>query len=79
MSAPPTPDETATLDAWIVQALARDARGACVRCGTPMTAKHQVGRCIYVDPCGCRLGQGRLMDGQGRPVARLTYPQEEQA
>jgi hypothetical protein len=79
MSAPLTPDETAALDAWIATALARDARGACVRCGTPMTAKRQVGRCIYVEPCGCRLGQGRLTDDQGRRVARITYPQEGQA
>jgi hypothetical protein len=77
MSAPAPPDDTAWLDAWIAEALARDARGACVRCGTPMVAQRQVGRCIYVEPCGCRLGQGRLTDGQGRPVARVTYPRED--
>lgn len=25
----------------------------------PITKK-QIGRCIYADPCGCRLGQGKL-------------------
>lgn len=32
----------------------------CPHCGTPITNKRQVGRCVYADPCGCRLYQGNL-------------------
>lgn len=32
----------------------------CPHCGMPITNKRQVGRCVYADPCGCRLYQGRL-------------------
>ena len=77
MSAPLTPDQEAEIRAWLAAAKARDARGECWHCGTPMTAKRQVGPCLYVEPCGCRLGQGRLTDGQGRRVARITYPRED--
>jgi len=76
MSAPLTPEQEAEIRAWLAAAKARDACGACFHCGTPMTAKRQVGPCIYVEPCGCRLGQGRLTDGHGRRVARITYPVE---
>lgn len=77
MSAPLTPEQEAEITAWLAEAIARNARGACWHCGTPMTAQRQVGPCIYVEPCGCRLGQGRLTDGQGRRVARITYPLED--
>ena len=79
MSAPLTPEQEAEIRAWLAEAKARDARGECFHCGTPMTAKRQVGPCIYVEPCGCRLGQGRLTDAQGRRVARITYPREDTA
>ena len=49
MSDEPTPDEMACA-AWFAAALARDTRGDCWHCGTPMTAKRQVGPCIYVEP-----------------------------
>lgn len=32
----------------------------CPHCDTPITSKRQVGRCVYAEPCGCRLYQGRL-------------------
>jgi hypothetical protein len=32
----------------------------CPHCDTPITRKRQVGRCVYAEPCGCRLYQGRL-------------------
>jgi hypothetical protein len=38
----------------------RAARNECWHCGRPIERKVQVGRCIYAEPCGCRLGQGRL-------------------
>lgn len=38
----------------------------CPHCHTPITNKRQVGRCVYADPCGCRLYQGRL-DGKVTP------------
>jgi hypothetical protein len=51
---------------------ARQHRGECGHCGTPMEAKVQVGRCIYAQPCGCRVGQGRLMQ-DGKPVQKIVY------
>jgi hypothetical protein len=56
--------------AYFAAYAARQDRGECGTCGMPMTAKVQVGRCIYVEPCGCRVGQGRLMQ-DGKPLARL--------
>ena len=38
----------------------RERAGFCGQCGTKVERKAQVGRCIYNEPCGCRLGQGRL-------------------
>lgn len=32
----------------------------CPHCDTPITSKRQVGRCVYADPCGCRLYQGTV-------------------
>jgi hypothetical protein len=47
-------------DAYIRQMNERAARNECWHCGKPIQKKVQVGRCIYAEPCGCRLGQGRL-------------------
>lgn len=30
----------------------------CPYCGEPVTSCKQVGKAIYADPCGCRIGQG---------------------
>ncbi len=38
----------------------REQAGFCGQCGAKVERKAQVGRCIYNEPCGCRLGQGRL-------------------
>ncbi len=35
------------------------ASNVCPTHNIPITKK-QVGRCIYAEPCGCRLGQGKL-------------------
>ncbi|GAC1459826.1 MAG: hypothetical protein PVSMB8_15270 [Vulcanimicrobiaceae bacterium] len=37
---------------------ARTERGECLHCGAKVTDVTQVGRCVYVEPCGHRLGQG---------------------
>lgn len=34
----------------------------CPHCGAKITHKRQVGRCVYADPCGHRLYQGKLTD-----------------
>lgn len=34
----------------------------CPHCGSPITNKRQVRRCVYADPCGHRLYQGQLLD-----------------
>lgn len=58
----PTPEEIAADEAaWaarIEEALARTKRGECSDCGTKVTAVRQVGRCVYAEPCGHRVGQG---------------------
>ncbi len=33
--------------------------GVCPHCDTAIARKRQVGRCVYAEPCGCRLYQGR--------------------
>jgi hypothetical protein len=35
----------------------RDA-GICPQCRGPIEREVQRGRCVYAEPCGCRLGQG---------------------
>jgi hypothetical protein len=68
----------AAVTEWLQQATLHRARQECIQCGTKITAKIQVGRCIYVEPCGCRLGQGRLLNADGQRVQRLDLePQEE--
>jgi len=42
------------LDAYFASAEA----GICPICQTPIERKKQVGRCVYAEPCGCRLWQG---------------------
>lgn len=51
--------EQAEFEAHLNKRSADIAAGICPTHGTPMT-KRQVGRCVYADPCGCRLYQGRL-------------------
>lgn len=35
----------------------------CPRCGETVESAEQHGRSIYMKPCGCRLGQGKMRDG----------------
>lgn len=37
----------------------------CPHCKAPITKKVQVGQCVYAEPCGCRLYQGRLAGAEG--------------
>lgn len=36
----------------------------CPHCKTPIQHWQQVGRCVYAEPCGCRLYQGRVPKGK---------------
>ena len=53
---------TARARAW----MEREAAGFCGQCDQQVERKAQVGRCIYNEPCGCRVGQGRLSQTGGR-------------
>lgn len=44
-------------DRVFVEFANRSRRGIC-ECGTTSTSVRQVGRCIYFEPCGHRVGQG---------------------
>ena len=47
-------------DAWFKDFLARYENKQCVHCGQPWTSRHQIGACVYAEPCGHRQYQGRL-------------------
>lgn len=32
----------------------------CPNCDKAVTALEQIGRCVYAEPCGCRLWQGTI-------------------
>jgi hypothetical protein len=34
--------------------------GLCPHCKEPMVKQKQIGRCVFADPCGCRLYQGKV-------------------
>lgn len=44
----------------IDEALSNLASDICPQCKTPVTTKRQVGPCVYGDPCGHRLYQGKI-------------------
>lgn len=49
--------------AAVLNKLAAFERGesdACLECGEKVTQMRQVGRCVYAEPCGHRLWQGRI-------------------
>lgn len=74
---PTTPEVQAAIEAFMQIWKERTARNECFQCGTPLTAQRQIGRCIYAEPCGCRLGQGRLTTPEGKRVSRITFRQED--
>ena len=61
------------IETYMKELSTRVERGECFHCGVKMKAQIQVGRCIYIEPCGCRLGQGQLKQN-GKPVKRVDYP-----
>ena len=69
-----TPEEQAEIAAVLRQWHEDIAAGRCWQCHQPITAKVQVGRCIYAEPCGCRMGQGRLPGGVRRVEIHQPAP-----
>lgn len=59
----PTPDEVAERNrhvaATFTKYLSDIEAGKCPFCGSPIERERQVGRCVYADPCGHRLYQGK--------------------
>ena len=43
----------------IAEIIARINDKRCPHCNVKWSGKRQVGRCVYLEPCGHRLGQGR--------------------
>ena len=46
----------------------------CPRCARAIETYQQVGRCVYVNPCGHRLYQGRVPAGKAQRAARGERP-----
>lgn len=59
----PTPEQAREeADKWeklVEEATRRIKEGLCHECGAKVEKKVQVGRCVYAEPCGHRLYQGR--------------------
>jgi len=55
----------AEINKHVAQYLTTMAEGkVCPQCQRPIESRRQVGRCIYVYPCGHRVGQGNLRKEQ---------------
>lgn len=67
----PTAEENAVRAADLEAALARWSaaldRDECPECGQAIGEYRQVGRCVYADPCGHRLFQGRVAARRSSP------------
>ena len=50
--------DRAAWDARIAELDERLKRGECGECGVKTASVRQVGRCVYAEPCGHRIGQG---------------------
>lgn len=59
----PTDDEIAAdkarVDALVAETVRRINEGLCPECGEKPARERQVGRCVYAEPCGHRMYQGR--------------------
>lgn len=61
---PPTQEEIEQeqkeIDAFVekLNALSDGSSRNCIHCGAIVTSMRKVGRCVYAEPCGCRLWQG---------------------
>lgn len=60
----PTAEDLAAKEAALTEHIERMREraeaGQCIHCGAAIERKVQVDRSIYAEPCGCRLGTGRL-------------------
>jgi|GEM_PF-1080565 len=54
--------ETERSNSQFVAFLSHLAQGTCPHCGTPVKREKQVGRCVYAEPCGHRLYQGKTRE-----------------
>lgn len=64
----PTPEESATrlteIGKLLVQFQADLDSDICPHCKAPIQRWKQVGRCVYAEPCGDRLYQGKVPKGK---------------
>lgn len=64
----PTPEEIEARNANVMQAFAQFQsdldNDICPHCKTPIQHWQQIGRCVYAEPCGDRLYQGRVPKGK---------------
>lgn len=73
---PPLTLEEAEAASSFLSRLARFMDGSepvCPRCGRPVTDARKVGRCVYGNPCGCRMYQGDLPKW-AKPAKSTTPP-----
>lgn len=52
----------AKIEARFAELRERGRRGECGACGARIERAQQVGRCVYAQPCGHRIGQGDAAD-----------------
>jgi hypothetical protein len=52
--------DEAMIEAQIAEYLAEIDKSVCPHCKRAVERKQQVGRCVYAEPCGHRLYQGRV-------------------
>ncbi len=57
---PMTDEENAT----VLKYLKDLAEDRCPRCGSAVLTMKQIGRCVYGEPCGHRLYQGKVPPGK---------------
>lgn len=50
------------VEARLLERAERRSNGLCPTCGESMRER-QVGKCVYADPCGHRIGQGEVSHG----------------
>jgi hypothetical protein len=50
--------DQAAFEARLDEMRTRSERGECSHCGVKVASVRQVGKCVYADPCGHRIGQG---------------------